>query len=659
MTVYLPSQHASQHDLPDDPETLRAVLAIAARTALDHQQADGNFEDPEEDDDIGDMSLGVISLLCLAWRQGVRTDEKLVTAVRRGVTHFLTERVYRKDNPGQLYLRHRDSGVPHARYFPAEGAAFGDWPSTVWAMLHAVNVLDLGEGLLTPDQYAEVTELAIGYWRWLTEISMFNPQQTGNQAIGAIVGGLTLARHLRRVSRSDDGDRIADKAMSLYHDEIRPGRIIDRGYPLPLEHGAGHDQNYLPISLSFLARAYQVSGAEVFVEDGDQIARHLDCRLSVRGFDFGGPRYSEQHCGSEGMFGLRHFSGRIGADLGRYLGDRRIPYYPVARNGAPSGHFAFVSVWWFQDDSTWYRHPTDVPVRTAYSLRHGHVSVSLTESRTPYLIDAGNAAVIESVIDHQHGIAPLARYPDGRDLLLSRPVGPTRVRAARTDAVVATLVTKPVVTRDRAVIAVQQAHVADGESVHLIAVLDRAMFPSDVELAFAAGLPYVCAEGDRQRKVDHLSTPDTDAFDLATPDAVLRTTGSVFAGELAIASAAPLSVVNPPSGERYFNSPQTIGLPLELASFAIADDPRGFGNPDTGWHRIMRTNLLLAEPIADAPAERAVFAVRYGPRDATPYRVHADATSDGVLVSTPEFAILLGHSAGDAHGDPVLAVSAR
>src|SRR5205823_4741242 len=170
---------------------------------------------------------------------------------------------------------------------------------------------------------------------------------------------------------------------------------------------------------SFLARAYQVSGDEVFVEDGDQIARHLDCRLSVRGFDFGGPRYSEQHSGSEGWYGLRCFSNRIQSDLGRYLGDRRVSYYPVARNGAPSGHFAFVSVWLFADDTTWYRRPDAGPVHTRYSLRHGRASVSLTGKLTPYQLDAGNAAVIEAVVDHQHGIAPLVRYPGGRDLLLS------------------------------------------------------------------------------------------------------------------------------------------------------------------------------------------------------------------------------------------------
>ena len=659
MTVYLPSQHASQHDLPDDPDTMRKVLADAVQAALDHQQPDGNFEDPAADDDIGDMSLGVTSLLCLAWQQGLRTDDLLVTAARRSVDYFLAARVFRTDNPGEFFLRRRNSGQPYARYMPGEGEhPFGDWPSTVWAMLHAVNVLDLGEGLLTEAQYADVTELAIGYWRWLTEVSVYNPQQTGNQAIGSVVAGLTLGRYLRRVSRVDEGDRITAEAMAVYHQEIRAKRILDRGYLLPVEHGAGHDQNYLPISLSFLTRAYQVSGEEVFVDDGDQIARHLDCRLSVRGFDFGGPRYSEQHSGSEGMYGLRYFSNRIRSDLGRYLGDRRVSYYPVAENGAPSGHFAFVSVWLFADDTTWYRRPDTEPVSTRYSLRHGRASVSLTGKLTPYQLDAGNAAVIEAVVDHQHGIAPLVRYPGGRNLLLSRPLGPMRERDASAEGLAAKLVTKAAVTRDQVTVAVQQVYVTDGESVHIIAVLDRGMLSAEAELVFLAGLPYLSADGERQRKIVEVTGSGGSAFDLGRPDAVLRTSGTLVAGELAIASAAPLTVINPPAGPEYFNSPETIGLTLELASFALADDPRGYGDPDSGWQRVKRTNLLLADPIADAPEDRAVFAVRYG-FDGSAYAVRAESTSDGVLVRTPDFDVLVGHPAGDEHGEPLLSVARR
>jgi hypothetical protein len=45
----------------------------------------------------------------------------------------------------------------------------------VWALLQAVNVLDLAEGLVEDEQRAELVEVAHGYWRWLTEATFFNP----------------------------------------------------------------------------------------------------------------------------------------------------------------------------------------------------------------------------------------------------------------------------------------------------------------------------------------------------------------------------------------------------------------------------------------------------------------------------------------------------
>ena len=65
---------------------------------------------------------------------------------------------------------------------------------------------------------------------------------------------------------------------------------------------------------------------------------------------------------------------------------------------------------------------------------------------------------------------------------------------------------------------------------------------------FLAGLPYLCADGARQRKIVEVTGSDGSAFDLGRPDAVLRTSGTLVAGELAIASAAPLTVRNPPAG---------------------------------------------------------------------------------------------------------------
>ncbi|MEU0877155.1 hypothetical protein ABZ345_01045 [Lentzea sp. NPDC005914] len=649
--VYLPSQHASMHDLPDDDEELRMVLARAVSALLARQRPDGNLEDVAADDDIGDMALGAVSLLCLASHRGDRRDPDFADAIRRGLDFVLAERVFRTDNPGEPFLHMRDTGLPYARYVLEEGEhPFGDWPSTVWALLHAVNVLEFGREVITGEQWTALAEVATGFWRWLTEASMFNPQQTANQAIGAVVAGLTLGRLLSEKS-------IVDVAMFLYHSEIRTKRVVDRELRLPVEHGAGHDQNYLPISLTFLARAYQVSGEQCFLDDGDEIARHLETRLSARGFDYGGPRYSEQHCGCEGMLGLRFFSGRVQAELGRYLGDRRVAYYCAGTPGLPSGHFAFATVWFFLDDHRWYRGPDGSPVHTRYSLRHGKVSVSLTGALTPYLIDAGGTAVIESIVDHQHGIGPLVRYADGRRTLLTRPLGPVRVRDAAVDGLGAKLVTKAVVTWSQVMLPVQQLYVTDGERLFLIAVLDRSALPVSAEVTFLAGLPYATAEGSRQRRVRTVSEPGGDPFDLGDAWRALDTKGTLLAGGLAVSAAAGLRVENPPDGPAYFNNERTAGMTQEQLSFWLGDDPRGYGDPDAGWRRVVATNHVLADPIADAPHGRAVFVLCYGPQPVA-LDVVADEVPDGVRVRTPFFTAVAGHPAGDVGGEPVLRIAA-
>ena len=141
--------------------------------------------------------------------------------------------------------------------------------------------------------------------------------------------------------------------------------------------------------------------------------------------------------------------------------------------------------------------------------------------------------------------------------------------------------------------------------------------------------------------------------------AMLRTNGSVTAGRLAITSGATLSVVNPPPGPTSFNSPETIGLTQEQLAFSLADDPRGYGNPDTGWHRVTDTNHVLAGPLPESPPGTAVFAVRYGPHPGVPFTAKVRAMPAGLVVEAPEFCALVGDPAGDTGGEPVLRLTAR
>jgi hypothetical protein len=220
------------------------------------------------------------------------------------------------------------------------------------------------------------------------------------------------------------------------------------------------------------------------------------------------------------------------------------------------------------------------------------------------------------------------------------------------------LVTKAVVTREQVMLCVQQLVVCEGEQLHLIAVIERAGLPEGAVVQLLAGLPYVQEDGERQRKITIMCGSDGKPFALGEPGARPRSR-LIRAGGLQIASASQLHVVDAPQGPDYFNSAQTIGLTQEQMAFSLADDPRGYGDPDSGWRRVAGTTLLLAEPLADTPPGHEVFVLRYGPADAAgqqaaAFTASAELTPEGLVVRTPGFSALIGHPAGDEHGEPVL-----
>ncbi|MGW0336270.1 hypothetical protein ACWD0J_31235 [Streptomyces sp. NPDC003011] len=605
--MHLTHQRAPLHDLPDSPEAYDAVLADVVEQALKRITPQGSLEHPDCVDDIGDTSLGITSLLALAWQR--TKDPRLPEAVRRSLAFHLRERVYVDDNPGYPNLRARHSRLPYARYTLAPGAhPIGDWPSTVWALLQAVNVLDLADGLVHAGQRVQLLQLARGYWSWLTETTFFNPQEAGNQAIGCVVGGLMLARHLP----PGDGESVRARALELYADEIRAHRVRDRGALLPPEHGGAYDNNYGPISLSFLAQAHRVSGEEVFAEDGDTLARYIDARLTSGGFDNGGPRYSEQHSAFESVLGLRYFSRRIGSDLGRYRGDGRWARHAARADGGVDGHFAWMLVWQIQDATRWHREPSTTAAR--HQLRAGTVSVAFDDRMTPAVVEAGGTYCLPAAVNRQHGFGPVA---DG--FLLCRPMGEVRVRDVRRDGLTAKLVTKPVVGRDHVLRHVRSLYVTDGTSLWTTVAVERL----DGTPYLLAGLPYAEDDGDRVRRTAHAAVASAGTLRLTHPDA---------------------------QGAEHFDA--RAELTQEQAAFALAADPRGYGNPDEGWRHLVSSTALEAGPVPDAPEDLHVFAVRYGSPE--PLTVSVVRGAEGLTVRTDAFTAVIGDSAGDAHGEPEL-----
>ncbi|MER5428136.1 hypothetical protein [Streptomyces sp. NPDC002588] len=607
--MHLLHQRGPLHDLPDTPEAHDAVLADVTEQALARLTPEGNLEHPDCLDDVGDTSLGITSLLALAWQRG--KDPRLPEAVRRSLAFHLRERVHRDDNPGYPNLRVRDSGLPHARYVLAAGAhPIGDWPSTVWALLQAVNILDTADGLVDDEQRTELLEVARGYWSWLTEATFFNPQEAGNQAIGCVVGGLMLARHLP----SGEAERVRSRALELYDGKIRAHRVADRGALLPPEHGGAYDNNYGPISLSFLAQAHRVSGEPVFAEDGDALARYIDARLTNGGFDNGGPRYSEQHSAFESVLGLRYFGARIGSDLGRYRGDSRWARHAVKEDGGVDGHFAWMLVWQIQDTTPWHRTPSTTASR--HQLRSGTVSVAFDDRMTPAVLEAAGTYHLPAAVNRRHGFGPVT---DG--FLLCRPMGEVRVRDVRTGGLSAKLVTKPVVGRDHVLRHVRSLYVTDGTVLWTTVAVERLAGTPYL----LAGLPYAEDDGDRVRRT---------------------ATG-------AVSSAGTLRLTHPAAqGPDHFDA--RAELTQEQAAFALAEDPRGYGDPDRGWAHLVSSSALEAGPVPDAPDDLHVFAVAYGTEE--PFTVSVTRGEDGLTVRTDAFTAVLGPD--DAHAEPELTVRA-
>ncbi|MGW0706171.1 hypothetical protein ACWD4G_09435 [Streptomyces sp. NPDC002643] len=610
--MHLPRQLGPLHDLPDSPEAYDAVLADVTEQALARLTPEGNLEHPDCVDDIGDTSLGITSLLALAWQR--TKDPRLPEAVRRSLAFHLRERVYTEDNPGYPNLRARNSGLPYARYTLAAGAhPIGDWPSTVWALLQAVNLLDTADGLVGDEQRGELLAVARGYWSWLTEATFFNPQEAGNQAIGCVVGGLMLAGHLP----SPDRESVRSRALELYTDEIRAHRVRDRSALLPPEHGGAYDNNYGPISLSFLAQAHRVSGEEIFAEDGDAVARYIDARLTGGGFDNGGPRYSEQHSAFESVLGLRYFGARIGSDLGRYRGDSRWARHAAKADGGVDGHFAWMLVWQIQDPTRWHREPSTAAAR--HQLRAGTVSVAFDDHMTPSVVEADGTYFLPAAVNRQHGFGPVV---DG--FLLCRPMGEVRVRDVRADGLTAKLVTKPIVTRDHVLRHVQSLYVTDGTRLWTTVAVER--LPGAPYLL--AGLPYAADDGDRLRRI----------------------------AEAEVTSAGDLRLTHPTAeGPDHFDA--RTDTTQELAAFALAADPRGYGNPDEGWQHLVTSTAYEATPVPGAPDDLNVFAVRYG-RGEHPFEFAVEHTPEGLLVRTEAFTALVGDPAGDEKGEPTLTLGA-
>jgi hypothetical protein len=283
-------------------------------------------------------------------------------------------------------------------------------------------------------------------------------------------------------------------------------------------------------------------------------------------------------------------------------------------------------VWQIQDTARWHRTPSPVPAR--HQLRAGSVSVAFDDRMTPSLVEAAGTYYLPAAVNRQHGFGPVT---DG--FLFCRPMGEVRVRDVRVDGLTAKLVTKPVVGRDHVLRHVRSLYVTDGTALWVTVAVDR--LPGTPYLL--AGLPYATDDGGRVRRTAEGEVTSAGALRLTHPEA---------------------------DGVDHFDA--RADRTQEEAAFALAADPRGYGNPDLGWSHLVTSTALEADLAPGAPEDLHVFAVRYGPgRHAAgrhgstgPFAPAFAQDGPGLTVRTEAFTAVIGEAAGDAHGEPELTLQA-
>ncbi|MFJ4189354.1 hypothetical protein [Kitasatospora sp. NPDC089509] len=660
-------------DNPYSPAQLTAQLTASVAAAIKNQQANGSFEIPGRTKDVGDNSLGVTSLLAYQWSSTGQSDASLVGPVRRSVDYYLNNRVYTTDNTGSgSCVTVKNSGDPYAIYgLGSDNSPTGDWPTTVWALLHAVNTLQYGQGLLTADQYDRLLTLAQGYWKWLTVDTKFNCQQAQNQAIGTVDGGLLLANLLDRAGNSAAASTVRAKAMDLYTNTIRPARGSDRGYHFFQEHNSGFDQNYGAIALSFVTEAYFASGNPVFLQDGEEHARYLDLRMSTDGFDYGGPRHNEARDNSADALGLRFYSNDLHDDLGRYLTIGGKAFTPTA-SGVPIGHFAFDTVWLLAHPST-FATAAQSPVNSPYKLRQGATSIVFDPNLSPYLVSSGQSQVLGAVDDGQtHGIGPSYTDSTGATYLFTPVAGQATSTELNPAGYSLKLVTQPSTDGNGATLTTRTAYLSDGRNLYLVSAGDAGTVGNDGQFGYLFGLPYLTTQSGTaatQQKILGVSSSDGQSLSFGADGSSLTTAGTVGAGGLQLAGPAGVTVSNPtvPSGGDpmdYFNSSASLRMPLE--QYSLARDPGK--DTDRGWNTTQRTNLLQAPAPAAQPGQNLVTTSGcYGPTGGCPAALTANTvTTDafafglldagqqllGVQVSAPTL-VFINRTTGETVRQPL------
>ncbi|MGO4496900.1 hypothetical protein AB4114_13455 [Paenibacillus sp. 2RAB27] len=533
-----------------------------------------------------EAGLGTLGLLAFNWGHTGKTDDLLAKRTRDGLDFYLKNRIMTIDNianASKLMPGQNNSGAAYLPYSVSGATTGADYPTTAFGLHNLATAIQYGEGLFTEQQMADAKAKALSMWTWLTRVSQFNTQQSMNQSLVALLGGIQIANllhddNLKKEIRDYYAIGIDGTNLPLTSGGVRKAarQNID-GYNIFYEVN-GFDVSYAGVSLSDLAGILQVlpdgdtaySDVKTLLhQDGLEMASYFNVRMAADGWIFAGSRHNE---GGSSAYNMGNFSGlsywghELQADLGRFLIKSFSSPIMTYGDTANLGHIAVhgpLQMYETMEHYPWDR--TQQQKLETNSLRKGDVSAYFkTDGRQPLNISVSGTDFMESLYDtgrsdpDKPGFPKIDRvngwyvkaadgsrqYDDVKQLTTNQVLPNYFVRqddGASTNGLNTT----------------KQYYITDGKSLYNVLAVRFGSTQSYLSLGELIGLPYMSVpnrlyapgttELDRIRINGLYGTDGTPLLDL-TKDAGTITSPAFVAGSARVTGFPMLKAENAPAG---------------------------------------------------------------------------------------------------------------
>lgn len=407
-------------------DTPYPVYSVRMELRIQHAQGTVTFDNVsyigvDQQNSSTEAGFGTVGMLAYNWSRTGKSDAMLAKRANDGLAYYLKNRVTAVDNlanASKLQSGKANSGEYYVPYSVSGSTTGADYPTTAFGLHNLATAIGYGDGLFTQDQMDDAKTKAKSMWNWLIRVSQFNTQQSMNQTLVAVLGGIQMANILQDTAMKQEIRDYYASGIDGTNLPVSTGGVrkaarqnVD-GYNIFYEVN-GFDVSYAGVSLSDLSGIIGAipdadnafSDLKLLVkQDGTEMAGYFNTRLAADGWIFAGSRHNE---GGSSAFNMGSFSGlsywgqALKADVGRFLIKSFASTTLTYGDTANLGHIAVhgpVQMHETIQEYPWDR--TEQQKLEAYNLRKGAVSAYFkTGSKQPLNISVSGTDFTESLLD--------------------------------------------------------------------------------------------------------------------------------------------------------------------------------------------------------------------------------------------------------------------